>query len=541
MNKKEKKIKKITKNQKISDIEKEQKIRKKILKILSNVLFGRLVMCFALLALQIVVVLLLTLRFSVRISYYLTASILATTLFMIYLVNKKGKNEFKLAWLMPMILFPFFTIIAYVIYQIDYGGIKFKKRIVEEKKETDKFLPPFEQTKSSFEKYEKIKDLAYYLDNCGDYPSYENSQITYFPNGEMFFPVFLEELKKAKKFIFIEYFIIKFDESWNQIFEILKQKASEGVEVRVLFDALGSVTSASSAYVSALKKYGIKAQIFSPISPFFSIHYNNRDHRKIVVIDGKCSFTGGLNLSNEYFNIGKNKFKYWKDSACRICGKAIESFTVMFLHTWNIGLKKNNEAYQKYIKVDYDFYEENGLVCPYGDHAFNNEDVAENVYLWIINNAKKYVHITSPYLILDNRLLNALIFASHRGIDVSIIVPGKPDHFVTFAIGKTFIKNLVSNGVKVYLYKDDSFIHAKNFVSDDITATVGSVNLDYRSLYHHFECGVLLHENKEVLKIEQDFQNTIKESTLLEKDFYKKLPLMTKIVGELFRVMAPLF
>lgn len=517
------------------------KKHKKLLEFFSSVLFGRLVFVFFLIFLQILLIFVLTKKFSSYISFYFGGSILFSTIFMCYLSNSKGKNEFKIAWILPMVIFPFFAIFAYILYHVDYGGYKFKKQIVAIKNETDKFLPPLEETCQTLKKYPEIGDLAFYLDKLGHYPSFENNELKYYPSGEEFFPDFICELEKAEKFIFIEYFIIKIDESWGKVLDVLTRKAKEGVEIRILFDAIGSVSAASSRYVKFLKSLGINAQIFSPIFPVFSIHYNNRDHRKIVVIDGKTSFTGGVNIANEYFNVGKGKFKYWKDTAIKIKGSAIKNFTVMFLHTWNLGIKNYREDFEKYINVDYEVFKPNGLVTPYGDNAFNNEDIAENIYRWIIGSSKKYVHITSPYLVIDNQLACDLIFAAHRGIDVSLILPGKGDHYVTYAIGKTFIKDLVDNGVKVYLYKNDSFIHAKMFISDDKTAAIGSVNLDYRSLYHHFECGVLLHQCDEIGQMEKDFMETLKDCVLLDKDFYKKVPFITKLIGKSLRIMAPLF
>ena len=320
---------------------------------------------------------------------------------------------------------------------------------------------------------------------------------------------------------------------------MLAKKASEGVEVRVLYDAMGSVLASSKFYVNYLQSKGINAQIFLPLFPIFSTQQNNRDHRKIVVIDGQIAYTGGVNISNEYFNMEQRRFNYWKDNAIRIEGSAIKTFIAMFMQTWNIS-KKYDDNYEYYLNSCDVSNEEKGVIIPYGDDAYNNQDLAEDIYLHIINNAKKYVKITTPYVLIDSQLYDALVFAVSRGVEVSIIVPSVPDHFVTFCMGRVFIKQLIDMGVKVYEYKR-GFIHAKTFVSDDRFATIGSVNLDYRSLFHHFECGALLYDKPCIEDIKNDFsemiENDCKEFT---QESYKSFPLINRMIGRIFKVFAPL-
>ena len=371
------------------------------------------------------------------------------------------------------------------------------------------------------------------------YPPYSKTRVDYYPNGESFEESLLKELENAKHFIFIEFFIISADESWLKIVEILKEKVKQGVEVRVLYDAIGSVFSATKTHQKYLEKAGIKAKIFLPLAPVFATQQNNRDHRKIVVIDGKTAYTGGINISSEYFNREHKRFKYWKDTAVKIKGPAIKTFTTMFLQNWNL-ISKETDEYEKYINLPYSCYEKyNGLVIPYGDDAYNNEDYAENTYLYMISHAKKYVHITTPYVIIDNMMMNALIFAAKRGVEVSIIVPSKPDHFVTFCIGRTFLKTLIEAGIHIYNY-DEGFIHAKNVICDGTSATVGSVNLDYRSFYHHFECGLYMYKCDVINKIEKDFQDTLCQCSEMTVHSYKKLSLPVRFIGRVMRVFAPL-
>ena len=515
---------------------------KKFQSFMKKFLFSRLVLFGLILLFQLALYVLFILWLNSYVHLLLGSNVLIIFIFMIILANSNGKNEFKIAWLVPVSIFPIFGVAMYLLYHTNGGGKKTKKRLLYLKKKTESFLPDKSTYSQKIEKYPEIKGITNFLINSDNfYPSYD-SKVTYFKNGETFFSEFIAHLEQAKKFIFIEFFIIELDESWEEILSVLERKVAEGVEVRVLYDAIGSVMASSKFYVDYLKSKGIKAQVFLPLFPVFSTQQNNRDHRKIVVIDGKVGYTGGLNVSNEYFNKEQKRFNYWKDNAIRIEGSAIRTFVLMFLQTWNIS-KKKSDNFQYYIEscdTSNTDEKESGVIIPYGDDAYNNQDLAENIYLHILDNAKEYVHITTPYVLIDNQLSETLIFAANRGVDVSIIVPAVPDHFVTFCMGRVFIKKLIDNGVKVYEYKK-GFIHAKTFVSDDKIATIGSVNLDYRSLYHHFECGALLYDKPCINDIKKDLQEVIdfdcKEFT---QQSYKEVPWYGRFLGRVFKVFAPL-
>lgn len=503
-----------------------------------KVIYSFIFFSFLLIALQISIFCFFLIKFAPYLEFYFGGSILISTVFMIYLANCTGKNEFKLAWLVPMSIFPLLGVALYVLYHTNVGGKNVKKRLAYLKEKTEANLEPYSEVQKTLTRFPEIEGLGCYLANVGHYYPHINSKTTYFPCGEDFFPDFFNTLRKAQKFIFLEYFIIEIDEYWELILELLEQKVKEGVEVRVLYDGLGSPIASSKAYIKYLKAMEIKAHPFLPLVPFFSTQQNSRDHRKIAVIDGKVAFTGGLNLSNQYFNVGKNRFSYWKDNAVRIEGSAVKNFTLMFLQTWNLQTRTDDE-YEKYIELPYESFDTKGLIIPYGDDAYNEVDIAEEVYGYILSNSKKYVHITTPYMVIDNQLLDSLIFAAKRGVEVSIIVPAVPDHFLTFCIGKTFLKTLVENGIHVYLY-NKGFIHAKTFISDDRITTVGSVNMDYRSLYHHFECGTFIYDEETTKIVEQDFQKTLKNCVEMKIGDYEKLPLHIKLLGTIFRIFAPL-
>lgn len=507
-------------------------------KILNRFFYSRVFVTFLLIAIQIAIFVIFLVKLNSHSEYYFGSSIGLSALFMIYLSNSKGKNEFKIAWLVPIVIFPLFGVVAYIMYHTNMGGLIYKKRFLQLGKTIQSYKNDEKSDLRKLKKYEEVQDLGNYLLTYGKFTPYEKTKVTYYNSGEVFLPELLEQLKKAENFIFIEYFIINVDECWTSILEVLKEKAKKGVTVRVMYDGLGSVTASQSSYQKFLKENGIDSHIFLPLVPFFSTQLNNRDHRKIVVIDGKTAFTGGINLSNEYFNFGKNKFSYWKDNAVKVEGAAVKGFTEMFLQTWNLQTKQEDE-YEKYLYAKVKRFDEPGLVIPYGDNAFNDKDIAEDVYQYIINASKKYLYITTPYLVIDNQLMSDLIFAAQRGVKVRIAVPAKPDHLLTFCVGKTFQKNLMDYGIEVYEYQK-GFIHAKTFISDGKMATVGSVNLDYRSLYHHFECGCFMYDVPAIKEIEKDFESIVKDSSLMTKETYKKIPAIRRALGRVFRIFSPL-
>ncbi len=325
---------------------------------------------------------------------------------------------------------------------------------------------------------------------------------------------------------------------WGSILKVLKEKAAQGLDVRFMYDGMCSISLLPYNYPKMIEKYGIRCKMFSPIRPVLTTAQNNRDHRKICVIDGKVGFTGGINLGDEYIN-RQERFGYWKDTAVMLEGDAVQSLTMLFLQMWNVTERKP-EHYGRYLtKPAGKLRRELGFVMPYGDSPFDHEDVGEEVYCHILNHAKKYVHIMTPYLILDSQMMDALCRAAKSGIDVKIIMPGIPDKKYAFALAKTYYKELIKAGVKIYEFTP-GFVHAKIFVSDNDTATIGTINLDYRSLYLHFECGVFLYNNPVVWDVEQDFQNTLKQCRRICVADLKKISLGMSIMGRSLRMIAPL-
>lgn len=458
---------------------------------------------------------------------------------LIYIINEKGNPAFKMTWVLFVLLFPVIGTIFYLFVQMQPGTAFMRKRLAELKIETDPYMRQNQEVVDAMWASKSANaGLSYYLSNRLGFPTYRNTQVKYLPLGEYKFKYLIAELKKAEKFIFMEYFIVEKGYMWDTILKVLRQKVEEGVEVRVMYDGMCAISMLPYKYPEQLKKYGIQCKMANALTPFLSTVQNNRDHRKICVIDGKVGFTGGINIGDEYIN-KKVRFGHWKDTAIMLKGDAVQSFTMMFLQMWNIG-ERRPEDYRSYLTPrTKGFRRELGYIIPYADSPFDDENVGEEVYFHILNHAKKYVHIMTPYLILDNEMITTLTRVAKSGVEVIIIMPHIPDKWYAFAVAKTYYKELIQAGVQIYEYTP-GFVHAKVFVSDDDTATVGTINLDYRSLYLHFECGAFIYNNSEIDKIERDFQQTLAKShkvTLIE---VKNLSLQTKIAGQVLRLIAPL-
>ena len=460
----------------------------------------------------------------------------------IYILNKSDNPAYKLAWIIPLLAMPLFATVAYFMLVNQYGTKKVREAHYKKCINTKPLLKQNETVLNNLNIENKnVYHLSRYVDQFGGYPTYQNSSVEYFKIGEEKFEAMKRELKKAKHFIFMEYFIIDQGEMWSEIEAILLRKADEGVDVRLMYDGMGSQSLLPYRYDKKLRKKGIKCCVFNPFKPMLSTIQNNRDHRKILVIDGHTAFTGGVNLADEYIN-RKERFGHWKDTAIMVKGDAVWNFTMMFLQMWEItvgeGIATDYDKYrpQKYQPVE---IKSDGFIMPYGDSPLDNENVGELVYMNIINSAKDYVYITTPYLILDNEMVTALGYAAKSGVDVRIIIPGIPDKWYAKSIGWSYCKDLIDLGVKIYEY--NGFIHAKNFVSDDTTAVVGTINLDYRSLYLHFECAAYMYKMPCISDVKADFLNIQKNNCVeVTKEICEKRSAFSKMVSAVLRTFAPL-
>lgn len=457
----------------------------------------------------------------------------------LYIVNENSDPTMKMIWAIVILLIPVFGALLYLYVKFQPSSVILRKRLETINAKSDRYLTYDENLKRNFQIEDgQTATLAKYIYDYSGCPPYKNTNVTYFPSGEEKYKLLIEKLEEAEKFIFLEYFIIEEGKVWDSILEILKRKASQGVEVRVMYDGMCSLIQLPMGYYKKLRKFGILAKPFNPMRPFLSTHQNNRDHRKNLVIDGKIAFTGGINLADEYMNI-KERFGYWKDTAVMVEGDAAKSFTLLFLQMWNVD-EKTIGNYDRYLNVENpEIPESTGYIMGYGDEPFDDEKVGEQVYLHLINNSKRYVHIITPYLVIDNVMMEALTFAAKRGVDVKIIMPGIPDKAYAYCLARTYYEELINAGVEIYEYTP-GFTHAKVFVVDDEKATVGTINLDYRSLFLHFECGCFIYRNPVISEIETDFQETLtfsKKVTIME---CKNRPKLYKLAGYILKLIAPL-
>ena len=503
-----------------------------------RIVFSRFFIVFILLVVQLVLFTTLMVRLMDYIPYFTVFQIAFEVGIIIYLFNCSMDSSAKLTWLIVITIFPVPGTFMLWFTKVDIGHSFIRQRYIQFMKEIHDKIPQDKEVIKSPELVSSgTDDLCRYLNITGCYPLHGNTSTEYFPCGEEKYAVLLKELEKAEKFIFMEYFIIDEGEMWGNILKILKQKAEQGVEIRVMYDGMCEMSSLSYNYSKKVEKLGIKCKAFSPIRPLISTYYNYRDHRKILVIDGKTAFTGGVNLADEYIN-KRERFGYWKDAAIMIKGDAVNSFTLMFLQMWNIS--ETNPQWEEWLVPKCEkIPDAKGYVMPYGDCPLDGEKVGENVYIDILYRAKDYVHIVTPYLILDGEVETALEFAAKRGVDVKIILPGIPDKKAAYALAKTHYRSLLRAGVQIYEYTP-GFVHSKIFVSDDIKAVVGSINLDYRSLYHHFECAAYMYDTQCIPSIEKDFGETLEKCRKIDENAIKNEKLFYKVVGGILKPFAPL-
>lgn len=513
------------------------RLLKKGQKGLVHAIFSRFGLVLVLLLLQFGALFSLLRWFGQLLPHYLGGTALVTAAMVIYLLNIDMDNSVRITWLVVVALAPVLGVPLFWYTKSELGHNALKRRLLELEGLTSAQLPQDEQAVRQLEAEDPgAASLARYLrGRGGGFPVYRNTETTYFPSGEAKFEEMLRQLETAQHYIFLEYFIVDEGLMWGRVLEVLVRKAAQGVDVRVLYDGMLEISTLPWDYPRRLEKLGIRCKAFAPIQPFLSTHYNYRDHRKILVIDGKVAFTGGVNLADEYIN-RKERFGHWKDTAILLRGEAVQSFTLMFLQMWNLTEKEPrwDEALLPSPPV-----EAEGYVMPYCDCPLDDYKVGESVYMDILNRAKDYVHIMTPYLILDNEMETALKFAAQRGVDVKLILPGIPDKKAAYALAKSHYQYLTAAGVKLYEYTP-GFVHAKIFASDDVKAVVGTINLDYRSLYHHFECAAYLYGGPTVGDVERDFQRTLEQCRRVTPETIRHEKLGYKLGGSLMKLVAPL-
>lgn len=487
---------------------------------------------------QLAVLLIVLLRFNEYSRQFNWICMGFSFLIVIWIVGNRSNPSYKIAWIIPIMLFPIFGWLLYLLF----GGNRLSRRTRQKMQIIDQIMA--EELRSDCKADalaevvgEDAGNMARYIEQVTHCPVYGNTETEYFPQGEVQYESILRELKKAERYIFLEFFIIEPGEMWDSILVVLEEKAAAGVEVRVLYDDLGSIFTLPRDYAHVLKKKGIQCCVFNRFLPVLSVRMNNRDHRKILVIDGKAAYTGGTNLADEYINV-KPRFGHWKDTGILLRGEAAWSFTVMFLNMWDFTVGKR-EDFKKFRPETFPGASGRGYAQPYVDSPLDDEPVGETVYLNLINKARRYVYLTTPYLIIDHAMTMALTSAAKAGVDVRIITPHIPDKKIVFELTRAHYQPLLEAGVQIFEYTP-GFIHAKIFAVDDRYGTVGTVNMDYRSMFLHFEDGVLLYETPSVLDIKMDFLATQSLSQPVTLEQCRSVAWPRRALRALLRVFAPL-
>lgn len=425
----------------------------------------------------------------------------------ILIFNRQDLPEYRLIWTFIVLVFPVFGGLLYLLLSFQPGKRALNQKIMQINRHCRKmFFEHPEDSETLAKEYDDYAGLSRYLQQYCGFPVYTRTQTTYFSPGERYFDALLAELEAAEHYIFIESFIIAPGKMWDTILDILIRKAAEGVEIRLLYDGMGTLLHLTEDYPKELRKYGIDCRVFSPFSPFLSTLQNNRDHRKIVSIDGKVAFCGGINIADEYIN-HKRRHGHWKDSAVMLRGEAAWSLTLFFLELWEPETGNSQDFLDHYpwTKDTPCLTESDGYVQPFYDSPIDDERICQQVYLDMIHASRRYLWIMTPYLIIDSSVIAALEHAAKRGVDVRIMTPFRRDRWFVHMTTRAYYRQLIAGGVKIYEYLP-GFIHSKTMLVDGRCAIIGSINLDYRSMFLHFECGVWICGSRAVTQLQEDFQ-----------------------------------
>lgn len=504
-----------------------------------TIIFGRVVYTSLFIIIQIGGLALMLRYFAEYFWGFYSISILFSVLAGLHVLNRDMNPDYKLAWLIPIMRFPVFGGLMYAMFGKTRMSQKEARRVLDAEKE---YRFALKQEDGAMEELE-LEDSnaaahAKYIRAITLIAPQRHTQTMYLPTGEKYFEALKEALEKAQRFIFLEYFIIEQGVMWNEILEILARKVKEGVDIRVMYDDLGCMFTLPQRYTMTLEKLGIKACVFHRFNSILNARFNTRDHRKICVVDGIIGFTGGVNLADEYINVYE-KHGHWKDSGIMLTGEAVWSLTVMFLSMWDC-VYRDNKTFTGFAPMcDTAEIPDDGYVLPYHDTPMDDEPVGENVYINLIYRAKRYVYITTPYLIVDDKMLAAMRTASRSGVDIRVITPGIPDKKFVNIMTKSYYEPLLNAGVRIFEYTP-GFIHSKTLVSDDELAVVGTVNLDYRSFYLHHECAVWLYKSKAVGQVKEDFIETLDKCAEVTLDTMEKKNALQDMARAVLRVFAPL-
>lgn len=457
---------------------------------------------------------------------------------MLYIYGKPSTSAFKMPWIVLILVLPILGVLLYLLFGHREATRGMRRRF---EKISPGMLEQLEDDGADFQALCQedlgIANVFRYVRDYGKYPVYRNVDVRFYGEASDGFEAQLEELAKAEHFIFMEYHAIQEQQAFARLKDVLAERASKGVEVRVLYDDVGSVGFIDPGFVKRMEAVGVKCRIFNPVVPILNIFMNNRDHRKITVIDGKVGFTGGYNLADEYFNI-THPYGYWKDTGIRLEGRAVKSLTELFLEMWNVMENSDEDVSRYFPDADLD-RQVPGYVQPYGDSPLDGEPLGESVYMNLISAARETLYVATPYLIISDEMTRTLCLAAQRGVDVRLITPGIPDKKLVYKITRSYYSALVRRGVRVFEYTP-GFLHEKQVICDGRAAVVGTINFDYRSLYHHFENGVLLYDCPAVADVAEDFQRTFAVSREVTEEYRVGSRSRLKFSQCLLRLVAPL-
>ena len=483
--------------------------------------------------LQVAWLLMLVLRFNTYSNWIAAASTIIALVVVVRLYSKHTSPAFKLPWIMLIMALPVMGLALYLMVEVFSDLGSFRKRMAALVQQRQQRIPQNPEIPGKLDP--DCAGYSRYLQQIGGAPVYENTAVTYYPEAVQAFEAMKRELEKAESFIFMEYFIVEDGSSFREILEILERKVKAGVEVRLMYDDLGSVGYVNLRFAKSLVDKGIRCQVFNPALPVVNLFMNHRDHRKITVIDGKVGFSGGYNLADEYFD-RRRPYGKWKDTGVRLEGEAVRSLTAFFLEMWAASSGRP-ENFDTYLNISHSV-PGTGFVQPFADDPQSRERLAENTYLHLIYNARDSLYIITPYLIITDEMVNALGLAARRGVDVRIITPGIPDKKTVYQVTRSYYGGLAEQGVRIFEYTP-GFCHAKQCVCDGRYATIGTSNLDYRSFYHHFENDILLMDCDAVKQIEADFAQLFPQCREVTREYCsgKKHMLLFQC---LLRLIAPL-
>lgn len=480
------------------------------------------------------------------ISRSLTSSILNTILqcvsitVALHIISRRDKEAYKLTWVFFILIFPVFGGLMYLLFRVQTRSKKLLSAMTNARKQAQAaVIPDLSVYRKALNNAENHARQIEYLEKHSGFPIYENTDTQYLSPGEHFLESLLPDLEKAKKYIFIESFIIQDGKMWGSILDILKRKAAEGLDIRIIYDDMGCFLRLPKHFVKDMQKIGIRCVTFNQFIPVFTALQNYRDHRKIIAIDGKIAYTGGLNIADEYIN-ETHPLGHWKDAGIRLEGEAAWSLSLIFLEMWVLtgNPEPDLSRYHPYLVTPCAIRNDHGFVQPFADAPFDDENISEHVYMQIINKAKDYVYIMTPYLIIDNSMVSALCTAAKSGVDIRIMTPFHWDKRTVHFMTRSYYRELIKAGIRIYEYTP-GFVHAKTFVSDDEIATVGSANMDFRSLYLQFECGVWLCNTPSVTELRDDFLATLPLCKEIKQEDCKANAFI-RFFQDLLRLLAPL-